>query len=143
MIACIHGGSPVTPHSKLSIDRKLKGTVDRQKGTVDRQNMIYDATVPLESYTAVCLRPRPKAPATWFPSHLVSETKWLGHWAAPSVALGWVARVIGVGRPVALQWGTRTPLTFRINQTVSLGCIPLYTHCTPPLPSRVYHTKCI
>ena len=36
------------------------------------------------------------------PSHLVSETKWLGHWAAALVALGWVARVIGVGRPMAL-----------------------------------------
>ena len=26
----------------------------------------------------------------------------LGHWAAALVALGWVARVIGVGRPMAL-----------------------------------------
>ena len=31
-----------------------------------------------------------------------AETKWLGHWAAAPVALGWLARVIGVGRPAAL-----------------------------------------
>ena len=94
--------------------------------------------------------------------------------AAALVALGWVARVIGVGRPMALgqaphgNGGPRSVLVSmgftvslvlvssvflmslgypyttdfqdqpnRISQTVSSGCIPLYTHCIPQIPSQM------